>query len=171
MINWRLMNNLTSPLTSALLIGLGATITLDLWTFFFKHAFKITPSNYCLVGRWLQGMPEGIFMHSNITTSTQKNGECTVGWIAHYTVGILFAMAFVALAGSGWLQHPRLLPAVFFGVVTVLVPFFIMQPALGLGFAASGISNPGRARLRSLMSHAVFGIGLYLSGLLVCGLF
>jgi hypothetical protein len=82
-------------------------------------------------------------------------------------IGITFAIAFVALVGDNWLQHPTLIPAIVFGVGTVLTPFFIMQPAFGLGFAASKTPNPAQARLRSLMNHTVFGAGLYLSALLV----
>ena len=90
-----------------------------------------------------------------------------MGWIAHYMIGIMFAIAFVALVGNNWLQHPTLIPAITFGIGTVLMPFFIMQPAFGLGFAASKTSNPTQARLRSLMNHTVFGAGLYLFALLV----
>ena len=161
------MNNLALSLISAILIGLGATLTTDLWALFLKRAFKITEPNYCLVGRWLRTMPEGIFRHSNIASAPQKSAECAIGWIAHYMIGIAFAITFVALAGNNWLQHPTLIPAILFGVVTVLVPFFIMQPAFGLGFAASNTSNPAQARLRSLMNHTVFGVGLYISGWLV----
>ena len=161
------MDNVVRSLLSATLIGLGATLTFDLWAQFLKHAFKITPSNICLVGRWLLYMPEGTFKHSNIVSTPQKSGECTAGWIAHYTIGITFAIAFVALAGSNWLQHPTLLPALVFGVVTVLAPFFIMQPLFGLGFAASKTSNPAQARIRSLMNHTAFGAGLYLFASLV----
>ena len=161
------MDNLALSLVSAILIGLGATLTFDLWARFLKYAFKITPSNICLVGRWLRYMPEGTFRHSNISSSPQKSGECAVGWIAHYMIGITFAIAFVVLAGSSWLQHPTLIPALVFGVFTVLAPFFIMQPSLGLGFAASKTSNPTQARIRSLMNHTAFGVGLYLFALLV----
>ena len=161
------MNNLALPLISAILIGLGATLTFDLWALLLIHAFKITPSNICLVGRWLRTMPEGIFRHSNILSAPRKSAECTVGWIAHYMIGITFTSVFVAFVGNNWLQHPTLIPAVVFGVVTVLAPFAIMQPALGLGFAASKMSNPRQARLRSLMNHTAFGVGLYLFALLV----
>ena len=152
---------------SAILIGLGATLIFDLWGLFLKYAFKITPSNICLVGRWLRYMPEGTFKHSNIVSAPQKSAECTVGWIAHYTIGVMFALAFVAFAGNNWLQHPTPIPAIVYGVVTVLAPFFIMQPSFGLGFAASKTANPAQARLRSLMNHTAFGVGLYLFGLLV----
>lgn len=161
------MNDLALSLISAILIGLGATLTTDLWALFLKHAFKITSPNYCLVGRWIRTMPEGIFTHSNIASAPQKSAECTVGWIAHYMIGVTFAIGFVALVGNTWLQHPTLIPAIIFGVGTVLMPFFIMQPAFGLGFAASKTPNPTQARLRSLMNHVAFGAGLYLFALLV----
>ena len=161
------MNNLTLSFICAILIGLGATLATDLWALFLKYLSKITAPNYCLIGRWLRYMSEGIFRHSNIASAPQKRGECTVGWIAHYIIGVMFAIAFVALVGDNWLQHPILLPAIVFGVVTVLAPFFIMQPSLGLGIAASKTSNPTQARFRSLMNHTVFGFGLYLFGALV----
>ncbi|MBZ5638856.1 MAG: DUF2938 domain-containing protein [Acidobacteriia bacterium] len=161
------MNNLALSLISAILIGLGATLTFDLWALFLKHAFKITPSDICLVGRWLRYMPEGTFKHSNIASAPRKSAECTVGWIAHYMIGITFAIVFVALVGDNWVRHPTLSPAIVFGVVTVLGPFLIMQPLLGLGLAASKTSNPTRARLRSLTNHAAFGAGLYLFAWLV----
>jgi hypothetical protein len=154
-------------LISAILIGFGATLTFDLCAQFLKYAFKITPSNICLVGRWLRYMPEGTFKHSNIASSPQKSAECIVGWIAHYMIGITFAIAFVALVSNKWLQHPTQIPAIVYGIITVLAPFFIMQPLMGLGYAASKTSNPTQARFRSLMNHTVFGVGLYLFALLV----
>jgi hypothetical protein len=164
------MNIVALSIISAILMGLGATLTFDLWGLFLKQVFKITPSNICLVGRWLRYMPAGTFKHSNIASTPPKSAECTVGWIAHYLIGITFASVFVALAGNNWLQHPTLIPAIIFGVVTVLAPFFIMQPALGLGLAASQTHNPTQARLRSLLNHIAFGVGLYLFGWLVNGL-
>lgn len=161
------MSNVLPSLVSTILIGLGATLTFDLWVWFLKHTFKIPASNMCLVGRWILYMPQGIFSHSNIASVPQKNRECIIGWLAHYMIGITFAIGFVAVIGTNWFQHPTLIPALIFGVVTVFAPYFIMQPAFGLGIAASNTSNPGQARLRSSLNHAVFGIGLYLCGWLV----
>ncbi len=157
----------TLSIISAILMGLGATLTFDLWALFLKRTFGIAPSNICLVGRWLRYMPEGTFTHANIVAAPKKSAECTAGWLAHYLIGITFAITFVGIVGSSWLQHPTLIPAVLFGMVTVLAPFFIMQPSLGLGFAAAKTANPTQARLRSLMNHTAFGVGLYLFALLV----
>lgn len=164
------MNGLALNLTRAILIGLGATLTFDLWALCLHYAFKLAPSNLCLVGRWLRSMQEGTFRHANIAASPRKSAECAAGWLAHYLIGISFAAAFVVLAGSDWLDRPTPIPALTFGVVTVLAPFFIMQPAMGLGLAASKAANPRQARLRSLMNHTAFGLGLYFFGWLINGL-
>jgi hypothetical protein len=161
------VNDIDLSVVRAILIGLGATLTFDLWALLLKYVIKLTPSNFCLVGRWLRYMPEGTFRHSNIASAPTKSAECAVGWIAHYMIGITFAVTFVAFVGNNWLQHPTLIPAITFGMVTVGAPFLIMQPAFGLGVAASKTSNPMQTRLRSLMNHTAFGLGLYLFGLLL----
>jgi hypothetical protein len=143
---------------------------MDLWGLFLKRAFNIPPPNYCLVGRWLLHMSGGVFRHKSISAAAPKPGECAAGWFAHYLIGVLFACAFVALATQEWLRAPTPLPALGFGVVTVVIPFFIMQPAFGLGPAAARTPNPTQARLRSLMNHFAFGLGLYLSALLLSAL-
>lgn len=146
---------------SAVAVGLGATLFMDLWALFLKRAFSIPLANYCLVGRWFRHMPEGTFMHASIASASQKRFECTVGWIAHYVIGVVYALLLVALVSGSWLARPTLLPALLFGVGTVLVPFLVMHPSFGLGIAASRTPNPTQARLRSLMAHTAFGVGLY----------
>jgi len=162
---WR-MSDIVAAIISAVIMGLGATLAFDLWGLLLQWAFGVAPSNICLVGRWLRGMLGGTFQHASIVAAPPQPGECTLGWMAHYSIGVMFAGVFVALAGHAWLQHPTPLPAVAFGAVTVVAPFAIMQPAMGLGVAASRAANPAQARLRSLMNHTAFGAGLYLFGLL-----
>jgi uncharacterized membrane protein YagU involved in acid resistance len=151
----------------AIATGLGATLVTDLWSLFLKRAFNIPSLNYCLLGRWLGHMPGGTFRHASITAAPQKPFECTVGWIAHYTIGVVLAVAFVILTSVDWLARPTLLPALFYGIGTIVFPFFLMQPAFGLGMAASRTPIPTQARLKSLMTHTVFGVGLYVSALSV----
>ena len=148
-------------LALAVLIGLGATLLIDVWAWFLRRVFNIPSLSYCVLGRWVLYMPHGKIMHENINATPRKPNECVVGWIAHYSIGTAFALVFVLLVSSSWLVHPTLLPALAFGVATVLVPFFTMQPAFGLGVAASKTPHPSKARLKSLMTHTVFGVGLY----------
>lgn len=45
----------------------------------------------------------------------------------------------------------------------IVFPFFVMQPALGAGIMASNRPNPDFARLKSLMTHFSFGLGMYVA--------
>ncbi|MFX6555921.1 DUF2938 family protein, partial [Acinetobacter baumannii] len=80
---------------------------------------------------------QGKLIHQSIAQSPQIQGEYLLGWITHYSVGIIFALSFLLIIGSDWLIHPQFYSALLFGVVTVVIPFFIMQPAMGSGFALS----------------------------------
>ena len=148
-------------------IGIGATLGIDLWALVLRRGFGIRSLDYCLLGRWLLHMPDGKVMHDAIGASPAKAHECKAGWMAHYSIGVGFAMLFVSMVGDQWLQHPTILPALFFGIATVVVPFFTMQPAFGFGVAASRSPNPAAARIKSLGTHAVFGMGLFLSAYLL----
>lgn len=152
-------------LRGGIAVGIGATLVMDLWNLFLKRAFGIPSLNYCLLGRWLRHMPAGTLRHASLAAAPQKSFECTVGWIAHYTIGVGFALVFVVLAAGDWLARPTLLPALLYGIGTVALPFFILQPSIGLGVAASKTPSPLRARLKSLMTHAVYGVGLYVCAL------
>ncbi len=154
-------------LLSGVAIGAGATACIDLWALFLRKVFGVPSLSYCLLGRWVLHMSDGRFMHDAIGSSEARRHECKVGWTAHYSIGVAFAIMFLALVSANWLANPTLLPALAFGVVTVAVPFFTMQPAFGLGIAASKTKNPGMARVKSLMTHAVFGAGLYVGASLL----
>jgi uncharacterized membrane protein YagU involved in acid resistance len=154
-----------SDVLGAIAIGIGATLVMDLWNLFLKRTFSIPSLNYCLLGRWLRHMSGGTLRHANITVAPQKPFECAVGRIAHYTIGVVLALVFVVLVSGDWLARPTVLPALLFGIGTVVFPFFILQPSFGLGVAASRTPNPTQARLKSFVTHIVFGVGLYVCAL------
>jgi hypothetical protein len=154
-----------TDILGAIVIGIGATLVMDLWNLLLKRSFSIPSLDYCLLGRWLGHMPEGTLRHANIDAAPQKPFECAVGRIAHYTIGVVLALVFVVLVSGDWLSRPTVLPAVLFGIGTVVFPFFVMQPSLGFGIAASRTPHPTQARLKSLATHAVFGVGLYVCAL------
>ena len=159
------MNIQATSIVGGVLVGVGATVVQDLWNVLLKRAFGIPSLDVCLLGRWLCHMPAGTFKHASIAAAPPKNRECAVGAIAHYTIGVVFALLLVLLTSGEWLLRPTVLPALLVAVVTLVFPFFLMQPALGLGVASSRTPNPTRARLKSLMSHVAFGLGLYLCAL------
>ena len=151
-------------LMQAAVIGGGATALLDLWTLARQRVTGTPVPDYGAVGRWLAYMPRGQFRHRAIAATPPVAGERVVGWIAHYVIGIAFAALLLAMTGVQWLQHPTPGPALAVGVATVAAPFLLMQPGMGAGFFASRTPRPGAARIRSLVTHAVFGLGLYAAG-------
>jgi Protein of unknown function (DUF2938) len=150
----------------ATLIGIGVTVVLDLWTALLKRLFGVPSSNWGMVGRWFGHLPRGRFAHDNIAAAPPVRGELIIGWGAHYAIGIVFAALLLAIRGLDWARHPTLLPALIVGLLTLVAPFFMMQPGIGAGIAASRTPNPNAARLRSILAHTVFGVGLYGSALL-----
>lgn len=155
------MNTLTL-LFQTLCLGIGATIVMDIWLLILK-IFKIPTLNFAFLGRWVGWIFQGKLIHQSIAQSPSITGEYLLGWIAHYSVGLIFAFSFLLISGSDWLIYPQFYSALLFGLVTVLIPFFIMQPAMGSGFASSKTPRPFLNCLKSLMNHSIFGCGLYLT--------
>lgn len=153
------MNNLAA----ILFIGIGATVVMDIWGVARKPLLGIGPPDYGLVGRWLAHMQHGRFRHDAIARAAPARGERPLGWIAHYLTGIAFAAVLVLWQGPGWLAHPTPCPALAVGIGTVLAPFLLMQPGMGAGIAASRAPDPRAARVQTLLTHTVFGAGLYMA--------
>lgn len=148
------------------LVGIGATAVMDAWTQTLKR-LGIATLDYALLGRWAGHLGKGTFAHASIGQAAAIPRERLLGWVIHYAIGIAFAVLLVAVEGWSWLYHPSLLPALVVGTATVVAPLFVMQPAMGAGFMASKTPTPLKNCLRSLATHSVFGLGLYLSATLI----
>ncbi len=145
------------------LTGAGATALMDLWMVVRRKALGTAMPDYALVGRWIAHMPGGRFSHTAIGKSPARRGERVIGWAAHYLIGIAFAAVPPLMLGAAWFDRPTIFPALATGLLTLAVPFLVMQPAMGAGFAASRTPNPSAARLQSLTTHVIFGAGLFLA--------
>ena len=153
----------------ALLIGVGATLVMDLWGRLLAR-LGIPSLNLALVGRWLGNLRRGHWRHASIAQATPVRGELLIGWAAHYAIGIGFAGLLLSTFGLKWARSPSPLPALFIGVVTVAAPLLILQPALGAGMASSKTAKPLFNSLKSLVTHTVYGVGLYLAALVLAQL-
>lgn len=154
-----------NSLETTALLGVAATATMDALALALNRTVGTTAPNYRLVGRWIAHMPSGRFRHSSIGSSATMPAENLIGWTTHYLVGIAFAGLLLAICGVDWIRAPTPGPAFAVGIATVAAPFALMQPAMGLGFASSRTAHPAAARSRSLLNHALFGLGLYVAGL------
>ncbi|MFK3816774.1 DUF2938 domain-containing protein [Pseudomonas sp. NPDC089407] len=152
--------------SAALPIGIGATVVMDLWGLLLRRC-GVATLNFAMVGRWAGHLLDGRVLHQAIARAEPVRHELALGWGIHYATGVLFSMLLVAVVGEGWLLAPTLLPAVVVGVGTVVAPLCFMQPVMGAGFFASKTPTPARNCLKSLATHFVFGMGLFLSAGLV----
>ena len=151
-------------LICTLITGLGATAVMDLWGIARKPLLGVSPPDYALVGRWFAHMLRGRFRHDAIAATSAVAGERAIGWIAHYLTGIAFAAVLLEFWGLAWIRHPTLGPALLVGITTVAAPLLLMQPGMGAGIAARRTARPNAVRVQSVITHAVFGLGLYAAG-------
>ena len=157
---------MATELNRILLSGIAATALVDLWAIARLRLFGTALPNYRLVGRWIAHIPRGRIRHASIAAAELVRAEGLIGWAAHYLIGIAFAFLLLAAAGSEWFERPSLAPALAVGIATVAAPWFVMQPAMGAGIAARLTPRPAAARLQSLITHGIFGLGLYGGALL-----
>ena len=143
-----------------ILMGVAGSALMDAWSAALRR-FGIPTLDYRLLGRWIGHFPRGRFVHERIAASEAVPGERAVGWIAHYAIGVAFALLLVAAWGRPWLESPTIWPALAIGITTIVAPWFVMQPAMGAGVAASRSPDPAATRLRNLGTHVVYGVGLY----------
>jgi hypothetical protein len=132
----------------ALAIGVGATIVLDVWSIARTRLLQAPGMSYGLFGRWLARIPRERFRRDRIAALPPVRGEGAIGWAAHYAIGVVFAAALLAIFGVDWAHQPTVGPALVVGVGSVAAPLLLMRPA----------------RLQSLVTHAIFGLGLYAAG-------
>lgn len=157
------MQDVANLIFHAGVIGIGATAFMDLWALAQTRLLGVRSLDYALVGRWIGNMPRGRLSHEAIASAPSLRGEGIIGWTAHYAIGIVFAAVMLLIGGSDWAANPTLAPPLIVGFATVAAPFLIMQPAFGAGIAASRTPNPNISRLRSVIAHFSFGLGLYLT--------
>jgi hypothetical protein len=156
-------------LLRTVLIGVGATLVMDGWALLLVRC-GIPSLNLAFLGRWLGHLPRGQWTHESIARAAPVRGELLIGWCAHYSIGMTFAALLLSTFGMKWARSPSLLPALLVGMVTVLAPLLVLQPALGAGIASSRTATPLFNSVKSLVTHTVYGFGLYLAALATASL-
>jgi len=143
------------------LIGVFANVAIDLWATFSNKLLKFPRTNWAMVGRWLGHIPSGKLTHHPISTSPAIRFENIIGWAFHYLIGIVYAFLYFVLVSLALDEQPSALSAWLFGLVTILSPWFIMQPSLGMGICASKAPKPNMVRLQNFALHSIFGLALF----------
>jgi hypothetical protein len=137
------------------LIGVGASALMDVWSLLLRRWFGVPTLDYAMLGRWIGHFPRGHFLHERVASAAPIAGERLLGWLAHYAIGIAFALLLLAIWGLDWARSPTIGPPLLIALGTIAAPWFVMQPT----------PRPGLTRLRNVGTHAVYGLGLYVSAL------
>lgn len=156
------MNKTIDFVVRSILIGAGATVVMDVWAAILRR-FGVPSLNFAFLGRWIGHLRRGRWLHESIAKTAPIRGELLIGWCAHYSIGITFAALLFAVFGLQWGRSPTLAPALVIGIATVVAPLFVLQPALGAGIASSKTPAPVFNTLKSLVTHTIFGVGLFLA--------
>jgi hypothetical protein len=103
-------------------------------------------------------LSRGIFIHRPIAATPKVRGEVAIGWAFHYAVGVAYAALYLAIMRLAFDAEPTFVSALVFAIALLIAPWFVMQPALGIGFMAARTPNPAAVRLINVSVHAVFGL-------------
>ena len=161
------MSSTAELFLKAALVGVGGTIVLDLCALMMSRVLGVPATNWAMVGRWFGNMAHGQFVQVAMSEAVPVKGELAIGWIAHYAIGIGYGLLLLGLWGKVWLERPTLLPPMILAWVLLVAPYLMMMPGMGMGIAGSRTPKPNVTRLKSVMGHSVFGLGMYATGRLL----
>lgn len=119
--------------------------------------------NGSYIGRWVKGLFSGVLTHMDIRKSAEVKNEALIGLIFHFIAGGgLVALAypvFILMVGNDlFINH--IIMSIIFGLLTSILPWFILMPAFGWGFF--GVKGPAGTKpvLSPLISHISYGLGI-----------
>lgn len=150
-----------------LLIGVGGTIAMDVWAIVLNKVFNQSLPNWGNIGRWFYHLSKGTFSHQSIGNASPYQHEHALGWFMHYLIGALYGVIVTLVGGAAWIASPSFTIPLVVGLITVGAGWFILQPGLGVGVAASKTPNPTKVRALNIVAHIIFAIGMYLTVLLL----
>jgi hypothetical protein len=119
--------------------------------------------NVALVGRWFLGLARGRVAHADIRLSPSLQREAVLGWAFHFLVGggcvALIYPTVLLFLGMPSPNH-TVLGGLLFGLVTSLLPWFVLLPAFGWGWFGRRGPHGANALLASPLSHIPYGLGV-----------
>ncbi|WP_422366824.1 DUF2938 family protein [Pelagibius sp.] len=150
-----------SFLLHAAIAGVLATLVLDIWQRLLFAVSGIPPADWGAIGRWFAYLPKGRMIHRPIGDTPAVPGEAAIGWTMHYVIGVAYGVAYLGLLVFVLDSPASLLNGLVFGAVSVVIPWFVMQPGLGIGVMGRLAANPWVPRLNAFFSHVIYGAALY----------
>jgi Protein of unknown function (DUF2938) len=94
-----------SLLAQSALTRAGATAVMDLAAEVVRRTTGTEPLDYRSLGRWVGRLPKGRIRYDNIRSVEPLAQERELGLLAHYCIGMGFAVV-LAAARPAWVRHP-----------------------------------------------------------------
>ena len=119
--------------------------------------------NAGLIGRWAAGLVRGKLYHQDIQTAPPVKHEVRIGIGFHFIIGggvvAFFYPIMLMVFGLEMTANP-LLFATLFGLLTSVLPWFVLMPSFGWGWF--GLQTPFKTQpiVSPILSHIPFGFGI-----------
>jgi hypothetical protein len=127
----------------------------------------IAPLSPRLIGRWFASVARGRPVVSDIEKVAPRDREMAIAVPVHYSIGVALAFVYLVVSSALGLNVRNPLTALGFGLSTNVFPWLLMFPAMGYGWFGLRGSPKFRLFWASLVNHAFYGVGLWLSSLLL----
>lgn len=115
------------------------------------------------IGRWVRGVFSGVLMHQDIVKTQAVKNEIRIGQFFHFVIGggavALFYPVFLTVTGFEATSYHLILASIF-GLLTSVLPWFILMPSFGWGLF--GVKTPFESKpvISPIISHIPFGFGI-----------
>lgn len=157
------MRRLPSPL-AMLVTGLAGATAADIGRTVYQWITGFPPVNWSVTGRWFLMVLQGRPYVPDIGTAPGLPHELIAGHVAYYTIAVVFAGVYLTLL-KVMKREPGLWNGLVFGWATMVFPFLVQMPLMGMGVLASATAMPGLIIGRTLVHHSSFGLGLALGAM------
>jgi hypothetical protein len=145
---------------TGVIAGVLGTLIMDSLNYLFSRSGMLSKIDLKMIGRMSSGWIRGNFYYRHPSEMKQVTKETLYGYIAHYAIGVVFALVYV-LSWYYLIGMPiSSLWAFVYGIATTAGSLMLIYPSMGLGML--GIRSPEgiKAPLSSLANHTFYGIGL-----------
>ena len=152
---------------AGIVAGVIGTLAMDLLNNLVARTGVFLKIDVAMIGRMAAGWTRGRFLYGHPNEMEQVPNEMIWGYLAHFAIGVAFAVPFV-LGWELWIGGPASpLWAVLYGAATTVASLFFVYPSMGLGVFGRRSPDRIKAFITPLANHLFYGVGLAVGVVLV----
>lgn len=148
-----------NELKLAVLVGIGATFSMDFFNKIGFHLGYINPISLDFIGGLMYAWFNGEFFFEKPMDVVAFGGTRKLGLFSHYLIGIAFAFLYYLIARMFKFTKPEIyISSLIFGVSTSIVSLLFIFPSVGIGYYGRDMGFP--PLVSSIYNHIAFGVGM-----------